>query len=246
MEALFQQSGYDPATGQVRTGGQFNLGPSMSDIATAQKITGEEPLQAGEREKLEISAQNALELEVVKAGAKNREELQKKLESAQRVTSDISSIVDIFDQIPTGPVTGRMAGGLAAISGGREKFAQLETMSASLVFSLGEYITGQGGRSLSENEQKTLRNIFGFDKSMTANKFMGKLQAAIQLINNRLPEGAVKLPPARQFLQMVRQQRSAGASGRPSAQDATSAQSRGAVGYDTERSVFVNAQGEPV
>lgn len=49
---LFQQSGYDRNTGEVRTGGLFNLGPTVNTIAKGQEIVGEQPMQQGDVQKL--------------------------------------------------------------------------------------------------------------------------------------------------------------------------------------------------
>lgn len=219
-ERLFQQSGVDPRTGEVKTGGFFNVGPSMQTIKAAQEVAGEAPLQAGEREKVGLEGQKALASTIfgkqLDAAFKQQEANQKLIDSAGRVTNDLASMVNAFESIATGPIGGRIANiGEAVTRGipgvgpgvGGEVSQQLKTISETLIFSLGEYLTGQGGRSLSDAEQERLRSTFSFPRKLTERDFVGRLQAVLTLINNRLPAGAQRLPPARKFIEGIRAQR---------------------------------------
>lgn len=132
---------------------------------------------------------------------------QKRLRTHEEATKDLLTVINAFDRVAHGPVKGRASGVYEAFTGGSEEASEFETGANSLLNSLAQYVSDQGGRSISDAELERLSKSYEFKRSMRDKDFRGKLQGIINAMNNRLPEGAQKLPNARELYERVKAER---------------------------------------
>jgi len=159
-----------------------------------QKLLGEEPLQKGEKEKIDLETDKA-----IKVAALNKlydgkiSDAEKKVQSQISFQNDLVNMVNAWDKLGSGKgvvggrVGGLIAGTLGNIFGtGREARANFESVSNGLLYSVGDYVLGQSGRSLVEADLKRLEKMAKFTENMKAEDFKGKLKSIISFANSKI------------------------------------------------------------
>jgi len=149
-------------------------------------------LQAGRAQTGEQRAQQ----EEFRKQTKFTQEQQKGLAVSQNATRDLVTLVSAFQDLGLfkGPELGRVRGATAFVTGGRiggRGLERLRTIAKPLVFSLIQFTTGQTNRSLSDADREFVQESFRFDENMSVAKFKGRMQGAVDVLNNRIKSQAV-------------------------------------------------------
>ncbi len=189
----------------------------LANLISGQQVLGQQPLQKGEKEKLEFQTdvanikQNRLDQrEILKARLKSLGTVDELGQSAQLFQDDLFNLVSAFEAIP---IKGRGLGAIGAIGAGtlgigRQKRAEFQALSELFVFSVGEFIAKQTGRALDQKDIKRLEKLGKFKTGDTRGIFKGKLQAIIRLANSRLKQaGKPDLPDVDTFIKQIKQGR---------------------------------------
>lgn len=188
--------------------------------AVKQKIAGQEPMQAGEREKLEIEGEQELKKTALTNLYTGKiSDVQKKQQTDEAFKTDITNLVNAWDNLGMkgavgGRVGGLIAGTLGQVTGtGREARAKFESLSNGVLYSVGDYILGQSGRALVEADLKRLEKMAKFSPNMKKEDFKGKLQAILDFANSKITAsgGTPTLTNAEQLMKHYRGKTSSGA-----------------------------------
>ena len=196
--SMFTQSGITPQ-GDIQQGGFFNFGPNYNELAILQKLSGQEPMQTGEQQKLEQS--QSLELlktkyledrqdqrEILKSQLTNQYGADNPKVKIGIIKDDLSNFIQSWENLP---LKGRVMGPVGAVGRfagqGREKFAEFEANAETLSFSFSEFVLNQKGRALTDKERETIKKkIINAGSNSTKGDFYGKMNSIIQSVNARI------------------------------------------------------------
>ncbi len=221
---LHQGFGIDAKTGKVTPESILfgliqqhpdNVKTMVETAILGQKFAGKEPLQEGERKK--IQQQELVDIykaQIAKAGTVT--DVDKMKMASTMFETDMSNLVDAFDAMTTGPILGGatsvLAGTLGKVTGfGRGTRGELDSMSKALAFSVGQYVFAQTGRGLSDRDVKQAEALAKFAPSMTGSEFKGRVGALIKFANSRMAASGVGTPLPTNvdvFIERIRNQRS--------------------------------------
>ena len=168
------------------------LGADTSNSVTKQlqrqKLAGEEPLQQGEREKIELETDRAIKLQSMSDLFSGKISDREKQEQArQEFETNITDLVNAWDNVNLkGPILGRV-GGLAGFLGfDRKDRRAFESMAAGAQYVFSEYLTDQAGKYLQPQDIKLLQNLIKFKTTMRKSDFKGQLSSALKFANSKI------------------------------------------------------------
>lgn len=155
------------------------------------KLSPQKQLAAGRAQAGEQRAQQKERREQFKF---EREE-RKFTATQDNAVSDLVSLVNAFEGLGffKGPGLGQLRGAVSFLSAGTigsRASERFNTVAKPLKFSLVQFATGQTGRALSDKDLEFVEDAFDFNKNQAGNKIKGKIQGAIDLLNNRIRSGA--------------------------------------------------------
>lgn len=148
-----------------------------------QRLAGEEPLQEGERQKLEIAHKNAIEQIMIEEGLTGEQA------TLSKVTGGLLDVISARKNVNLrGNILGPLGAGLGFLGIDSKDRGTYESAANQFVFDVGELL-GQSGRAFTEKEQKLVREeVLALSTVSKESKFKGKLQAVINRINSKYGE----------------------------------------------------------
>lgn len=205
---------FDPKTGGVDVqrggfinrllqalGGTNNINQDLDRIAALQKITGQVPLQKGEKEKLKSKREteglkilSRQELESFKQDRLDQREVLKSQltgseeddisKASQLTVQSLNNLATLRNKIT---FKGPLLGGLGAVGGsiglGTSERAEFESATQQAVFDIGRLL-GQKGRAFTEKEQELVRKkIMQASLMAKHSDFVGRTRAIVKRIN---------------------------------------------------------------
>lgn len=177
---------------------QDMLARQQAANARPEMLLGLEGAKASFKQSGEEYKQNRLD---------QREELKASLKQGggtglETFQTDMTNLVNAWDATPIKAGTlglGGLAGqGLAALNLGSEQVANFESQANAFLYSAASFIAKQQGRDVTEKDIEKMKKVAGFKLTDSEEKFNGKLQAVINLVNARAGKGP-RMPNARTF-----------------------------------------------
>lgn len=190
LEALFQQAGIDSETGQIKTGGLFNLVPNP--------VT--------QKEALDLSTGKAepsfFEKETFKSGLdlKNKmlfEDYKHELEGTnisdeqKGVIAFQNSFEEVIKSFMGTSLRGPARGKIPAFTANAQ---QAEALSSAFAAQAAMFFTDQSGRSFSDKDFERIAEPLRFKRDLPAGQFIGRLNASLALLRAKAKTEGINLP----------------------------------------------------